>query len=66
MVFVAKPALVFMLVLATTMVAHSAVMCKNECPVPIEVNGKHIAVGLEVDIELLFDVSLTSSWKCWM
>ncbi len=58
MVSVAKSALVFMLVLATAMVAHGAVTCKNKCPVPIKVNGINIPVGLEVDIELLLDVSL--------
>jgi hypothetical protein len=58
MVSVAKSALVFVLVLATAMVAHGAVSCKNECPVPITVNGIEIAVGVAVDIELLVDVSL--------
>jgi hypothetical protein len=58
MVSVAKPALVFMLMLATAMVAHGAVLCKNECPVPITVNGIDIPVGLEVEIELLLDVAL--------
>ena len=58
MVSVAKPVLVFMLMLATAMVAHGAVLCKNECQVPITVNGIDIAVGLEVEIELLLDVTL--------
>ena len=58
MVSVAKPVLVFMLMLATAMVAHGAVMCKNECPVPIFVNGINITAGLEVEIELLLDVTL--------
>ena len=58
MVSVAKPALVFMLMLATAMVAHAGVMCKNECPVPIIVNGINITAGLEVEIELLLDVTL--------
>lgn len=58
MVSAAKSALVFMLVLATAMVAHGAVLCKNKCPVPITVNGIDIAVGVEVDIELLLDVAL--------
>ena len=58
MVYVAKPALVFMLMLATAMVAHGSVTCKNECPVPVIVNGINIAVGLEVEIELLLDVAL--------
>ena len=58
MVSVAKFALVFLLVLATAMVAHGAVMCKNECPVPIKINGINIPVGLKVDIENLLDVSL--------
>jgi hypothetical protein len=58
MVSVAKPALVFMLVLATAMVAHGGVLCKNECPVPITVNGIEIAVDVEVEIELLLNVTL--------
>lgn len=58
MVSVAKPALVFMLMLATAMVAHAGVLCKNECPVPIIVNGINITAGLEVEIELLLDVAL--------
>ena len=58
MVSVAKPALVFMLVLATAMVVHGGVMCKNECPVPIIVNGINITVGVEVEIELLVNVTL--------
>ena len=58
MVSVAKPALVFMLMLATAMVAHGAVLVKNESPVPIIVNGINITAGLEVEIELLLDVVL--------
>ena len=58
MVSVAKPALVFMLMLATAMVAHAGVMCKNECPVPIIVNGINITAGVEVEIELLLNVTL--------
>ena len=58
MVSVAKPALVFMLVLAIAMVAYGTVVCKNECPVPIIVNGINIIAGLEVEIELLLNVTL--------
>ena len=57
MVSVAKPALLFMLMLATAMVAQGAVTAINRCPLPIIVNGKHIPKGLEVDIELLLNAS---------
>jgi hypothetical protein len=40
------------------MVAHGMVLLKNESPVPIIVNGINITAGLEVEIELLLDVTL--------
>ena len=44
----------FMLLLAAVVAAHGhKVSCKNNSPVPVKANGIEIAVGLEVEIDVL-------------
>jgi hypothetical protein len=50
----AKTGLMFMLLLAAVVAAHGQkVSCKNNSPVPVTANGIEIAVGVEVEIDIV-------------